>query len=365
MNRGSLARNVRVTVFEGSDPAREGCERELMQRGISIPLSHRFASVRVAEWAKSRFIAVQSPDGAWVGGMAVHERPVKLMAGHSMLRVSGLGASVPGEVAEAAIAALAQWVRRDARVLRVNVELYSKSSAERAALGALLRRYGFRPAEQNNNYTETVGVDLQPSEDEIFNAFHRLARRNIRQVEKRPVRLGLITDPIYAGRIDAIARETMERTGGRHTSQDWKGRIELSALHADHARLIGLWRDDVTGPDSLVAFAWGCHHGQHAHYADAGADGAATRELRVAWAHPMMWDLIRWAKQVGAQWFDLGGITRGTVDDENDPLGGISHFKRLFNDEVLRVSEEWVLDTHNWRATLVNSVYRAVQKRAG
>ena len=53
-----------------------------------------------------------------------------------------------------------------------------------------------------------------------------------------------------------------------------------------------------------------------------------------------MWDLIKWAKHSGAHFFDFGGITPGTLASD-DPLGGISDFKRYFSQRVVQVGAEW------------------------
>jgi lipid II:glycine glycyltransferase (peptidoglycan interpeptide bridge formation enzyme) len=73
-----------------------------------------------------------------------------------------------------------------------------------------------------------------------------------------------------------------------------------------------------------------------------------------------MWDLIVWAKRTGARLFDFGGITRGTHSDE-DPLGGISDFKRYFSRQIVPVREEWVLNHHTRRAAVVAAVHRRLR----
>ena len=65
---------------------------------------------------------------------------------------------------------------------------------------------------------------------------------------------------------------------------------------------------------------------------------------------------MRWAKRVGAEWFDFGGITPGTQADPTDPLGGISDFKRYFGTDVVTVGEEWVFVPRPVRAAIAGMV---------
>jgi lipid II:glycine glycyltransferase (peptidoglycan interpeptide bridge formation enzyme) len=81
-------------------------------------------------------------------------------------------------------------------------------------------------------------------------------------------------------------------------------------------------------------------------------------------AYPLAWDLIRWARGQGAVIFDFGGISAGTAESD-DPLGGISDFKRRFTDRVERVGEEWVYEPHPARAQLARWTSRAGALRPG
>ena len=64
----------------------------------------------------------------------------------------------------------------------------------------------------------------------------------------------------------------------------------------------------------------------------------------------------RWAKSQGVTWFDFGGITVGTQGDPDDPLGGISDFKRYFSRDVVEVGEERVFEPRRLRAGLARGI---------
>ena len=76
--------------------------------------------------------------------------------------------------------------------------------------------------------------------------------------------------------------------------------------------------------------------------------------------YPVIWALIRWARDTGATWLDLGGITGGTSESNNDPLAGISEFKRKFGGEQLVIGEDWQFDIAPLRQHLVQSARKVL-----
>jgi hypothetical protein len=175
-------------------------------------------------------------------------------------------------------------------------------------------------------------------------------------VSKNPLELRPITDPAWFDRMDELYRETFERTGVAIESQDWASVVELSAQDPSASRLIGLFRTDRNRPESLLAFAWGCGHGDHIHYSKA----ASTRntDLKVPLMYAIVWDLMKWGKANGARWFDFGGVTAGTHESE-DALGGISDFKRYFSRQVVDVGSEWAYEPRRLQASAAHAVSTA------
>jgi lipid II:glycine glycyltransferase (peptidoglycan interpeptide bridge formation enzyme) len=74
--------------------------------------------------------------------------------------------------------------------------------------------------------------------------------------------------------------------------------------------------------------------------------------------YAVVWDLIRWAKENGARFFDFGGITVGS-HGSNDPLGGISDFKRYFSERVVEVGAEWSFEPRPLQAYAARMVSSA------
>lgn len=335
------------------------CERELREAGFALPLSYRGAVGGVRPWAGSWHLELRGADGRCRGGFPIRPRPLRVAPGHRLLRVERFGATVADADLGAAADALARLVRDDPRTLRLDVELFSPHAAARARIAGVLAERGFRPADPPNVYVDTLRLDLAPDEDALFAALHRSARRNVREVTKHGLVVRPITDPALADRLDALLADTLARTGGRHVPQDWAGRIRLAAEHPELARLVGLFRGDGTDADALLAFAWGCNHGDHGQYSDAASTRPA--DVRIPLAYALLWDLICWSRRNGAAWFDLGGVTRGTLGDDGDPLGGISDFKRFFTRDLVSVGEEWVLDSFTVRARFARAVHRRLQ----
>jgi hypothetical protein len=346
-----------VEIFVEDSKTRRDVEHAILARGVALPFASRTAVLALPEFASSAFFAVRGHQGDYVGGFAVQSRPAPL--GHRLVRVEQFGRSFPPEADGTVVSALRHWVRGDPRVLRLSVDVFSFDEERRRSLGETLREHGFRQAEHPNGYVETLLLDLSPGEHELLGALHYSARRKIRQVDRNPVALRRVTDASFADRMNALLEETLSRTGGQFRRGHWPSRIDLSRAHPELSNVVGLFRTDVTGPESLLAFAWGCHGGDHVFYSDA-ASTRDTGSLRMPLAYGIMWELILWAKRTGARWFDFGGITHGTSADD-DPLGGISDFKRSFCQRVVKVRDEWILDDHSWRASLAGAIHRRLR----
>jgi hypothetical protein len=355
------ASNWRISIVRGASAAHQSIEADLAARGIMLPFGSQCATNTLPEYSPSLFLAVQDRAEVYAGGCALQLRPAPLIRGHQLVRLEQFGLSIPSAAVDAVISALRQWMQTQKQILRVSVDVFAFDAALRQQIGDSLGRSGFRRARHVNGYIETLVLDLQPPETDLFAGLHHSARRKIRQLDKNPIELRTIDDPALGERMNELLFQTFARTGGDIHARDWTARIELSRDHPDTSRIVGLFRTDVTGPDALLAFAWGCRSGDSVFYSEA----ASTRELgdqKIAVAYGVMWDLIKWAKRTGARIFDFGGITRGSyAGGEADPLGGISDFKRYFSQEIVEVRSEWILDDHTLRARLIGALHRRLR----
>ena len=342
-----------VQLLTGGGRQHEEAERELLSRGVPLPLPHRAVWARFRPAADFWFVLVRDGAGQCVGGFMLEVNTSRALPGHLLVHSERFGDSLRAELVAPAMRALAALMRGDHRILRLDIEVFAPDPTRRQVLGAALAAAGLRSAPLRRSYTETLTGDLLPSDEEHLAALSVNTRRHIRAIHKRPVVLRRIEDPALAPRLDVLLGETIQRTGGDHQSRDWQWKIALSQAAPHQSRLIGLFRTEAEGPESLLAFAWGCCHGEYAHYDAAGSTRPA--DLKMSFSYALMWDLMCWARQNGARWFDFGGITHGRMGSD-DPLGGISDFKRHFGNAVQRVGEGWVLEPHAFRASLARGV---------
>jgi len=169
---------------------------------------------------------------------------------------------------------------------------------------------------------------------------------------KMSLKAQVITDPIYAERLSALQHEAFQRTGGDNASEDWTGILKMSEKYPDCSRVAGLFEGDDLSPEKMDAFLWVCSQGDNWQYRAAGS--VRKGEVRIPYGYQLTWDMIRFAKAAGAEWFDMGGVTLSEGADA--ALEGISRFKRYFGREVAEVGAEWVLEPAPMRAKLATAI---------
>lgn len=346
-------------VFDGLSNEREQFERELLSSGVVLPLSHRIVWARSQANLQQWFLAVRNAAGKGCGGFAIDVNRNRILPAHRTAVVERLDPELLGAAWQVALETLVGCMRHRPRILRLYLELFSRDHASRKSAAATLSALGFRRSAHPRSYSHTVAVKLAPAESEILAALHPTARRHIRSVKNKPVRIEIIAKDVYAHRMTQLVRETFARTDARAPAYDWPRLIAFSRNHSDLSRIIGLFRDADTGPDALLAFAWGRLHGEHADYAVAAS--TKSDDLNVPLGYALAWDLIRWAKRHGASWFDFGGITAGSHGGE-DVLGGVSDFKRYFSREVIEVGEEWMFELHPRRAKIARALSTGINR---
>ena len=344
-----------VELFRDDAAEWDACERSLAAAGVRLPLPHRAVWTLARKGVEALRVLLRGPDGSCAGAFVIQAGLSRALPGFRVLRVERFGEALPRGLWAAAVDALMEVARRERRVLHLTVEVFSRDSEARSRLGDLLAGAGFVRAPTARNWSTTLVLDLQPSETKLFASFSVSARRGIRSVQQHPLQVRVVDDCRLGDRLEALSRETRERTGGRYEALwDWAGVIELSRRVPDAARLVGLFRTDREGPDALLGFSWGWWNGQSVSYF-AGGSSRPSDLGRLHIGYPLMWDLIVWAKRAGATWFDFGGVTAGTAGS-GDPLGGISDFKRLFSKERAEVAEDWVLEPRKLVARLARLV---------
>lgn len=337
------------------------CEDELDARGTPLPLFHRAIWARAHSTSGDRctFVPVRNSDGICRAGFAFESQRSRALPGHRLISIHRFGIGSGGlddSSLDSALAVLCTYVRRDRSVLRVTAEAFAIDEDSRIRTSEALRRHGFRQVPASRMYERTLVVDLAPQEDDLLAAFHKNARQGIRNIDRYPVILTSAESVALAPRLKQLSDETRERTGGAKRLLDWKSLISMSAAVPHLSRIAILRRTDMTEPEGVLAFVWGRMHGGIAEYAESGSTRAD--DLKVSTSYALLWDLMRWARASGARWFDMGGITGGTTHSE-DPLGGISDFKRRFSRQEIEVGQQWELEPHPLRAAAARFVSRS------
>ena len=357
-------RALRVERRDRLDDARLSLEQQIERSGVALPLPARTAWLATHPGVEGWLFGLRDEAGELSGACAATLHRSRALPGHRIIRAERFGSGLtPGPSARAAVEALVAAARRTPSALRLRVEIFSRDDALRADLGAVLRETGFTRDVRPRNYERTIAVDLTPAPDALLATIGRRARRAINGAAKFPIRMQPITDPALAPRMQALLDETLERTGGEPEAFDAVSSIHFAAANPGLARLVGLFHNEVAGDAALLAFAWSHFHGDHASYETAAS--TRTTEAKIPLLYPLAWDLMVWAKGLGATWFDFGGVTDGSTASD-DPLGGISDFKRGFSETVVVVGEDWELELAPRRARLarwVSAASRWVTKR--
>ena len=346
--------DTRITVFREPGPEWLAFETALDGRRVPLALYGR------ADWVRTRpetvwLVGVSDANGTPACGIPVVVGRSRSLPGARILRSPRFGYGLEPAAADAACAALADLARR-VSPLRLHVELYAPEPEVRASLPESLARAGFVREPAARSYERTILIDLRPAEEQVLASFHRTCRQNIRGLAKYGLECRAIDDPSLAGRMNALVSEAMTRTAGPQLAEDWGAWLALIRARPDLAHLVGVFRNDASGPDALVGLVLGLRHGDMVEYSVAASTRIPGSRAPILYAPT--WRLMQWGRSVGATTFDFGGVTAGTVRTA-DPVGGISDFKRSFGGSIVEVGGEFVLEPSPWRSALARAISAA------
>lgn len=328
------------TLVDSLGPERALIEWRTLSNGRCLPMADHADWSRVTG-AESWCLGVEDAHGGCLGSVAIQVHRSRALPLFRILRVERFGGGVEPSAWGATLRALAAVAKRQPRVLRLHVELFAPEQERLERLSRGAREAGLVPSPAPRCYGTTSLVDLRPGVGEVLASFHGTARRHIRGVDKHPVEVRMIADETLGPRMNALLAETLARTGGTFAAKDWPAILQFSRERPDLSRVTGLFQVGSGDADGLLAYAWGCCHGDNVEYATAASTRAT--ELKLPMAYSLAWDLMQWARDQDTMFFDFGGMTEGS-HGSSDALGGISDFKRYFNGATSRVGEEWILE---------------------
>lgn len=352
-----------VSVTEPEPSLQEECESALRDQASAVPLVHRREWMHRVGGEEYVYLSVRERSSReWRAGFPILLGPTRALPGHLVARVTRFGYGPETGALAAALQALPRWLDAERRVVSLHVGFFVRDGARRGFLERRAEDAGFSRSPDPRAYEQTVQIDLGPDEEDLLYSFDSTARYNIRHPGKKGFPVRSFSDPGFAGRMAELVAETYARTGGRPPGEAWSRHLRFARDHPRLYRIVGTFHPERVEPDSLVAFACGRHNGDHCDY----ATGASTRKIdsSVSLTYAPVWDLIRWARETGAEWFDMGGITASEGDD---PLAGISDFKRYFSEDRISVGTEWRIDASGWRGRVTRALRngaRAVRSAA-
>jgi hypothetical protein len=346
----------RVIIRERPDPWCSDFEAELEAERIPIALPHRSTWASALGSEQSLFVGVTDAAGHPRYGCGVDILPLRSLPGHSVYRIQRFGYGLDSEAMTVVLRELAAYARARSMVLRVNVEAFAGETRSLESITSVAGLLGFTPCVPPLRYTRTLRLDLRGSLNAIRERLPRTARRNLRAAQKSGLVVRLIDDLSMASDVAALEREAFARTGGEATVTDWSTLIGYARRHPRLVRIVGIFSEETGSSPELLGFATGRAHGDHIEYASGGTTRRAG--LKISIGYPLLWHLIEWGHEVNAEWFDFGGITRGSAGDDEDALGGISDFKRHFGGEEIEVGGEWTLQVSPVRSAVADAISR-------
>ncbi|MBY8888606.1 aminoacyltransferase [Streptomyces sp. PTM05] len=185
--------------------------------------------------------------------------------------------------------------------------------------------------------------------EEIQQGFNQQWRRNVKKAEKAGVKVvrGDLDDltafhELYA---ETAARDRFVPRPPEYFRRMWRA---LAAEHPDRIRLYLASHDGDTLAAAIMITV-----GRHVWYS-YGASTSRKREVQPS--NAVQWQMIRDAHALGADVYDLRGIT--DTLDESDPLVGLLRFKAGTGGEAAEYAGEWDLP-------LNSALYRAFRLYLG
>lgn len=317
-------------------------EAELVAHPIELPLFQRQLWVRGASQEHRLFQLRDLQGGAAMQIALVVERPRRFpLLGRA--RAWKLGPAVSAEAEWNALRLLRVLCAEAGDLVSLRLQPYRREIGALRDFESRARRAGYQLCDPVG-VTRTLLVDLAPPPEELLAALSKKTRAKILHRGRASVQLRpLESERFIPSCVDAV-NAAMIRTQGGTSQFDLAGAFAVQRADPRHAHGIGAFLP--AEPDALLAFVFGFCHGEIAEYGVAGS--LRHDALRsVPFNYWMLWQLIVWAREAGARWLDLGGITDG---GPGDSLAGISEFKRHFTELDVELGRELSIELQPVRA---------------
>lgn len=332
---------IDVEFLDYSNDRATDAEVGLDAAGFSLPLTSRVSWNRHFGGGASKLIVAADANHTALAGVGLELSRVRLAPGFFSGIVHAFGDCYASAEGGTLLEKIVWFTHLHRRVLRVTVELECRTDMAREFLQHRLEALDFRRVPNRRIPDRTLALDLGPAVEKILAGFPGPTRYEIRKAERLGVEVVPIVDPAYGPRMNTLLADTFARTGTAVSEIDWGAVINVCQDVPHRSRLVGVFVGPEREPDRLLAYGWSIHHGDRAAYYTSAS--AKSPGVKAPLMYPALWELIKWAKEQGAHWFDFGGVTAGS-EDSGDPLGRISDFKRRLCREEIRFGEEWIYE---------------------
>ena len=171
-------------LVRGLGDERDDAEKDLLESGLPLALSHR------AAWAKNFyrhqpwFLLVLDENEKVCAGVAIEQIRPRSSPGALILRVGRFGGNLPPEVSRVVLEAIAHLTRHNQRIVRSVVQVFTRGSLE--AIGDVFKEVGNREEIQHSGMLSSIQLAIGP-ETERRSYFrivqHQCSKKNSRDDE--------------------------------------------------------------------------------------------------------------------------------------------------------------------------------------
>ena len=225
--------------------------------------------------------------------------------------------------------------------LRIHAYIPGDPALEIAEL--LLRESGYGECEQQAP-TKTRIIDLRPPINEILAQFPAKVRTKLKLKKPEEIRVSELNVREHLAELQSALNDSFSRSSAQQGNYDFESLSKTLENSPGEAAALGLFLSDNFG--IAKAFITGVASFPLFEYTAAGSRSEA-RLRQFPFNYILLWRLVEIAKVRGSLLFDMGGITDGGPDD---PLAGISDFKRRFPGFEMSIGRErlLIINTLRW-----------------
>jgi lipid II:glycine glycyltransferase (peptidoglycan interpeptide bridge formation enzyme) len=208
----------------------------------------------------------------------------------------------PGEDPRRAIETVVQSARANGVLL-----LLLQAAPGDHAMDEALASCGFEAGCPSVAPEATIRLDLTKTEDELLAAMTEMRRRNIRKALRSELEVQADDDVETFQRLHTSTAQRQGfvaidipslRAQWKHLAPSGRGRILLARNKG--VPVAGIWLTSFAGVVTFKLAGW-----------DATADGSRNAN------EALHWSAIRWAREIGAHSYDLGGFDRTSAETLN------------------------------------------------